>query len=626
MNPPVALLRDPIAEAEEPSLVPFPLREAREPQGQAELECLGCRQARTARNEIEDRYALVSRGANDGLWDWDLEHGAVLYSPRWKALLGFADVEIGSDPSEWFGRVHPDDIKRVWTDLRLHLDGVLDCFQSEFRIRHRDGTYRWVFSRGLARRDSSGNVVRIAGSLTDVSAHKRMEKRLEHSALYDPLTELPNRALFLDRLGQCVVRARLDRSCTFAVLLIDVNRLQKVNDALGHKAGGRLLVEIARRIQTILSPNDTLARLESGQFGLHLDAVKEASHAVRVAERIHKAIEEPFALEEQRLYVTVSIGIAWSGEAEARAEDLLREANIAMRRAKSVGAGGTAVFDLSMQVQGMRMLELEAELRAGIERGEFVLHYQPIVSLVSGQIAGCEALLRWQHPKRGLVSPGEFIPLAEETGLIVPLSEWALREACSQLKAWQDAGLPRIQVAVNLSAIHFRTRGLSSRIQGLLQEVGLAPQDLKIELTESAVMENLGQASTTLRELQSLGVQIALDDFGTGYSSLSYLYRFRVDTLKIDRSFVADLITNPDAASIATVIIGLAHTLHRNVVAEGVETPEQLEYLRQHGCDEMQGYLFSRPVPAPQFAQLLRDGRTLPLGAPAIQTGRPVGV
>jgi len=567
-----------------------------------------CKQTEEALRESEERYALAVQGANDGLWDWNLKTSEVYFSARWKSMLGCGENEIGNSPEEWFNRVHPEDIERVRAAIAAHLKGSTSHFESEYRILHKDGVYRWVLSRGLAVRDVGGKAYRMAGSQTDTTERKAAQEQLLHNAFYDALTGLPNRTLFMEHLERALKRVERHKDYLFAVLFLDLDRFKIINDSLGHLAGDQLLIAIARRLEACLRAGDTVGRLGGDEFVILLDDIRDVSDATRVADRIQKSLALPFSLRGLEVFTTASIGIALNVPAYSRAEDLLRDADTAMYRAKMLGKARYEVFDTVLHTRALKLLQLETDLRRAIEHQEFQLHYQPILSLITGEIVGFEALLRWQHPQRGLVSPEEFISVAEETGLIVPIGEWALRTACVQNKTWQEADLPPLYVAVNLSGRQFKQQDLIERIIGILTDTGLDSRWLELELTESIIMEDAETTIKTLRELEGLGVQLSIDDFGTGYSSLSYLKRFPIDTLKIDRSFVSDITTDPDDAAIITTIITLAHSLKLEVIAEGVETREQLDFLRSQQCDKVQGYLFSQPVPAKMFEKLLREG------------------
>lgn len=549
----------------------------------------------------EERYALAAHGANDGLWDWDLRARAIYLSPRWKSMLGYEEGELQNDLEEWFNRVHPEDVDRLQADIALHLKGFTPHFENQYRMLHKDGSYRWMLSRGLAIRDTNGKPARMAGSQTDVT----------NSRVYDALTGLPNRALFMDRLGCAVIRAKRRKDYMFAVLFLDLDRFKIVNDGLGHLVGDQLLVAIARRLEACLRPSDTVARLGGDEFAVLIDYINDVGDGTRVADRIQKQLLLPFKLNGQEVFASASIGIALSATGYDQPQDILRDADAAMYRAKALGRGRSEIFDKSMHERAMTLLQLEADLRRAVERQEFRLYYQPVVSLVDGHVVGAEALLRWQHAQRGLISPADFIPLAEETGLIVSLGEWVLRTACAQNKAWHEAGYAQLVISVNFSARQFQDQSLLEMIKKVLEETGLAAEALKLEITESVAMKNIDHSIKLLNELITMGIHTSMDDFGTGYSSLSYLKCFPISTLKIDRSFVKGIANDSVDAAMVAAIITLAHNLKRKVIAEGVETQEQLDFLRSHHCDEMQGYLFSQPLPADAFTKLLREGRCL---------------
>jgi diguanylate cyclase (GGDEF)-like protein/PAS domain S-box-containing protein len=561
------------------------------------LEVMERERVEHALRESEERYALAARGANEGLWDWNLETDEIYFSPRWKAMLGYEDGEIGNRPSAWFDLVHPDDLDRLTAALAEHRDGAIPLFENEHRLRHKDGSYRWVLSRGMVVRTPSGAPKRMTGSQTD----------LTERTMHDALTGLPNRALFIDRLRRALLRIERHPDSAFGVVLVDLDRFKLVNDSLGHGIGDQLLIAVASRLETMLRPGDTVARLGGDEFVLLLDELSGIDNAVLLANRIQRRLAEPFMLNGQEAFTTASLGIALSGTGYARAEDLLRDADIALHRAKALGTARHEVFDATMRVRAVTRQGLETDLRRALDRHEFRLHYQPIVSLRSGSIVGFEALMRWAHPDRGLVSPAEFIPVAEETGMIVAIGEWGLHEACRRMRTWQERFRvdPPLTISVNLSGKQFAQTDLSERVETLLGRVGLAPGSLKIEITESVLMENPEAVAATLARLKALATKISVDDFGTGYSSLSYLHRFPIDTLKIDRSFVMLMQPNGDGSEIVRTIITLAHSLGMDVIAEGVETLEQLAGLASLGCEYGQGYYFSKPVSDDEATALL---------------------
>ncbi len=597
--------------------IPFGGRRARVVLAQ---DVSGRKRAERALRESERRYARAVAGANDGLWDWDLVTGEVYYSPRWKSLLGYKDAEIGTSIEEWLGRVHPEDVERLRGKIAAHLREAHGHLEDEHRVRQGNGSYLWMLGRGRAVWAADGRPSRMAGSLSDISDRKRATDQLLYDAYHDALTGLPNRSLFLDRLEHAANRSRR-HGATFGVLFLDLDRFKVVNDSLGHGIGDQLLVAVAAKLQACLRAGDTVARLGGDEFTMLLEDVPDAALAMRTAERILRDLARPMDLSGHQVAVTASIGITLGRGGTEHSSDLLRDADIAMYRAKALGKGRYEMFDPTMHERMIALLRLEEDLRAAVERSELRLHYQPIVSIATGRIQGFEALLRWEHPRRGNVLPDEFVPVAEETGLIVPLGAWALREACLQVRAWQDRFVqdPPLSMSVNISARQMMQGDLASEVSGVLHDVGLGPSSLKLEITETRL--EIGEAAAVaLQRLKDLGVQLVVDDFGTGYSALSRLTLLPIDALKIDRSFVSAMMTDAHSQEIVRMIVGLAHVLGITAVAEGVETVEQLDVLRKLGCEYGQGYLFCRPVPAEAAESYLAERGSGP-GARA----RPVG-
>ncbi len=463
--------------------------------------------------------------------------------------------------------------------------------------RRKDGTLVHVSILGtpvIAR----GGQIAAYGIYRDLSDRKAAEDQLLHLAIRDELTGLANRALFRDLVARSIGRGKRREDYAYAVLVLDVDRFMVVNESLGHGTGDQLLRAVARRLERCVRPGDTVARLGGDEFAIFLDDIGDVGDALRVSERIQFELQLPFVLGSQQVYTSASIGIALSAARYDRPEDFLRDADLAMYRAKEQGGARHEVYQAEMHQHAVRMLQLETDLRRALERGEFELHYQPIVSLRRGGVIGCEALVRWRHPERGLVAPPAFIGVAEETGLIVPLGRWVVWEACRQAAAWRARGGPwaEMAVSVNISAKQLLQEDLVSDIADALHTTGLDPRSLRLEITESVIVGNAHQAVQMLARLRELDVQLHMDDFGTGYSSLSYLHRFRIDTLKIDRSFVSAMGDRGENSEIVRTIVTLARNLGIDVIAEGVETPEQLAQLRALGCEHVQGFLFSEPV------------------------------
>jgi diguanylate cyclase (GGDEF)-like protein/PAS domain S-box-containing protein len=556
----------------------------------------------------EERFALAAQGANDGLWDWNLQDNFIYFSPRWKTMLGYQDDEIGDHPEEWLDRIHVADRERVKQEIEAHRKGITPHFESEIRIEHKDGSFRWVLSRGLAVRDASGNALRMAGSQTDITGGK----------LADPLTGLPNRLLFLDRLERSFEHQKRNKNCLFAVMFLDLDGFKMINDSLGHAVGDQLLIGVANRLEKCLRAGDTVARIQNSftiarlggdEFTILLDRINEPDDVESVAKRLIKVLTSSFNVDGKEIFTSASIGIALSSIGYDNSEDILRDADTAMYRAKSLGKARYEVFDVDMRASVIARLQLETDLRNGLNRQEFRNYYQPIVSLGSGRIVGFEALLRWQHPMRGLVQPADFIAVAEETGMIRELGWWSLHEACRQTCSW-NAGRSNstpLTISVNLSVKQLLQPNLATAIGNLLRDTGLPASSLKLEITESAVMQDPAAAAEVLLQIKALGVRLSIDDFGTGYSSLSYLHRFPLDTLKIDRSFTAELDHGGDSMEIVRTILPMAKGLRLDVIAEGVENGEQLAILSRLQCEYAQGYYFSKPLTAVDAAALLEN-------------------
>lgn len=472
---------------------------------------------------------------------------------------------------------------------------------------NRDGRRFAIEDSASPIKNREGEIIGAILVFHDVSEKRILMEKMIHQAYHDPLTGLPNRLLFNDRLSLALAQAHRNKKM-LAVLFLDLDRFKLVNDMLGHAAGDKLLKEVAGKIAGCLRKSDTIARLGGDEFTILLPQPEDEDAVAKVARKILQTFEQPWILGEQEFHITASIGIALYPNDGEDAETLLKHADTAMYRAKDQGRNNYQLYTPAMNAKIIERLTMENDLRRGVKREEFLLFYQPQVNTKTGQIIGMEALLRWKHQERGLVYPAEFISLAEDTGMIIPLGEWVLRNACAQNKAWQDAGIRRVRVTVNLSACQFQQHNLVETVARVMSQTGLEPRWLELEITESALMQDMDLAIKTLQDLKEMGVRISIDDFGTGYSSLNYLKRLPVHALKIDRSFVRDITANPEDAAIVSTVIVLARNLNLKVIAEGVETEEQLAFLQQHQCCEMQGYLFSKPLPAEEFAKLLRQG------------------
>ncbi len=558
----------------------------------------------------EERYALAAAGSNDGLWDWDLNRGTIYFSTRWKSILGYAEEEIGDQAESWFELVHPEDLELLKAQLDAHLQGMTPDFENEHRVRTRSDEFRWVQTRGVAVRDEDGTAYRLAGSQRDVTDRKNTQELLTHAALHDVLTGLPNRALFMDRLDNAVERFRRRPDNHFGVIYLDLDRFKVINDSLGHSAGDKLLRSISRRLKSCLRVGDTVARLGGDEFAILLTDIKDLAEVDRVADRIDQELDRPFNIHGHEFFTAASQGIALSSTGYERPEDLLRDADTAMYRAKSEGRSRRVVFDPAMHDRAMTRLHLENDLRRAVDRQEFMVYYQPLVGVQNGRLEGFEALVRWRHPEKGVLLPGEFLDVAQETGLSTRIGWWVLSEASRRMKTWQQRfeWASELSVSVNLDAKQLSSTELIERVESELAASGLEARCLQLEITEATIIENPKLTHSILSRLHRQGIRLHIDDFGTGYSSLSQLHRYPVDFLKIDRSFIGRLSSDEKDQEIVRTIILLAHNMHLEVMAEGVETPEQLSLLGLLGCEYAQGFLFAKPLSPGAVEDLLELG------------------
>lgn len=563
-------------------------------------------QMRQALSEVQERFALAVRGANDGVWEWILESGEMHFSRRWRELLGYGVDDLSNSVNEWFDRVHPEDIEALRADINAHLAGEKPYHEAEHRIRASDGTYRWVISRAVAQRHH-GRPVRMAGSLTDTSDFRLREEKIREENRQDPLTGLPRREPFLEQLEGAIRTAAADATYSYTVLMVDVDRFRWLADSIGHQSADGMLSILARRLMACVRPGDTVARFGGDKFAVLLENLDDVQTATDIANRIRMSVHEPFDVEGQTVYTTVSIGLTTSARAYQDVDEVISDVAAAANKAKERGQDRHEVFDTKMRIDALTTLRLEVALRQAVERQEFELHYQPIVDLATGNLQGFEALTRWRHPRRGLVSPGEFIPVAEQTGLIVPIGRWAIQEALQQLGRWQQA-LPELgplSMSVNLSGRQIADPRLIEEIESSLSRNNVNPGTFRLELTESVLMDNAEAVQRILTNLKQSGVLIWVDDFGTGYSSLSYLHRFPVDGLKIDKSFVDALDGSDAGTAMIRTILNLADNLGFEVIAEGIEQAVQADQLVKLGCRRGQGYLFGRPIAASGVAGLI---------------------
>ena len=573
------------------------------------------------RKRFETSLDEAQRIAGIGSWDFDVATSATTWSRQLYRLLGFG---LDQKPAieAMIERVHPEDQETAGQAVRAAL-----LEWTPFVIEHRlllpDGTMRWVQASGRIESDSAGNAERVRGTAEDITEQKAAADALVHQAFHDPLSGLPNRLLFLDRLGQSVKRLEW-HSSTVCVIYLDVDRFRVINDSIGRSAGDQLILALAGRLSALVRPGDTLARVGGDEFAMLCEALPGEADAIGIAERVRIAMTQPISWNDGEIVLSASAGVALASSSADTAESILRDAEAAMYRAKNEGRARSAVFAETMRTKALRRLDTESSLRQAITNGDLRVHYQQIVRLRDAQVLGHEALVRWEHPTRGLLGPDEFITVAEETGLIVPLGTAVLREACRQARAFQllNPAWSRLTMSVNLSGGQLSQVGLPQLVASILGAAGLKPEHLQLEMTESVLMDDAAATITVLQSLKALGVRLGIDDFGTGYSSLAYLRRFPVDVIKIDRSFVNGLGNDLEDSAVVAAIASLADTLGLGTVAEGVETPLQRDCLLALGCTRAQGFLFARPVGARACEQALDDS----LGAGATTVAASAGL
>lgn len=563
----------------------------------------------------EQRYALAVHGSNGGLWDWDLTTGKMYYAPRWKELLGLSEEEVGDHPEEWFSRIAPGCLGLFHAGLAEHIAGDTERFNTELEMRYADGTPRWMLCRAAAVRDEDGKALRIAGSLADITDLKNAQDELRALAHQDQLTGLANRALFSDRLGEAITRAKGNPGYRYAVLFLDFDRFKVINDSLGHSMGDRLLTGMAERILASVREVDTVARFGGDEFVILMDGVRGDSDALDLSLRLQETLSKPFDFDSCEVISTVSIGVVLESSDYQIADEVIRDADAAMYQAKAGGRARYCLFDSQMHIQAVRRMKLEQDLRKRDFDEQFRTYYQPLIDLESGEISGFEALLRWEHPEHGQIQPGEFIAIAEESALIVELGEWVMLEACKQMAQWRlrfdDAA--KMSINVNLSRRQLLHADLIKSICDVLDQTGLPASALKLEVTESTVMDNPHSVVTVMERIRELGVRLSMDDFGTGHSSLSCLHQFPIDQLKIDRGFIVNMEEHREFAAVMDAIVTLAHFLHLEVVAEGIENADQLAQLQAMDCTIGQGFYFAEPMPAGAATEYLagfRDNAT----------------
>lgn len=542
----------------------------------------------------EERYRLAVDGVNDGIWDWD--NNKTFISNRCRAILGYEDDEIDNKWEDWISKIHPED--------RDKFLGVVECyisekpakhFHMEFRIMSKNKTYKWVLVKGKAIFNKNGIPIRMAGSLTDINERKLAEEKIHQMAYYDSLTGLPNRTLFFDRFNIAVANA-LRKKRMVAIYFLDLDNFKTINDTLGHSYGDKLITEVGLRLKEQMRKGDTIARLGGDEFIIMQSNVKDPGEVVHMASRMIESFQKPSIMEGREFYISASIGISVYPDDGLDIQTLMKNADVAMYKAKEIGKNNFQLYTESLNKRMLEKLNMENDLRKAIERNELVIHYQPRIDMKTGQMVSLEALLRWNHSKLGLLYPGKFIHLAEETGLIVPIGYWVFRTACMQLKKWRDTSNDYIKMSINISARQFQQENLLETIELIIHETGVNPEWLEIEFNENIAIRELEYTVETLRKLKKLGLGIVLDDFGTGYSSIMFLKRLPINIIKIDESFIKDMTEKSSEMLIIKALIALAHSLNLKVTAEGVETLDKYELLMRMGCDLAQGYLFSSPI------------------------------
>lgn len=579
------------------------------------------RQMELALRESERRYALAAAGANDGLWDWDIEQCTLYVSPRWKRMLGYEEhdhVEISAET--WKTWVHPEDLPRLKHALSSHLSQKVPHYECEYRIRRKQGDYAWVLVRGLAIRNEAGKPLRMAGSQTDITARKQMESQLEYEALHDSLTGLPNRAHFIQALERKIRQSHREGQAHYAVLFLDLDRFKVINDGLGHNTGDMLLQGIAQRLRSCVRSSDLVARLGGDEFTILMSPVDAKHGPLQLSTRLKEVLQPPFRLDGHEVFASASIGVTLGTLDYTSPVELLRDADTAMYRAKAQGKAQAALFDQSMHARARQLMLLETELQLAVHQEEFEVFYQPIVRLDSGQLQGWEALVRWFHPKRGLIPPSEFIQAAEETGLIEQIGHLVLRAACRQFSRWcrHYPQARQLFISVNISPRQLGGERFLEQVLEVLATYEVPPQCLHLEITESCMVNSAPSTMALLENLVRHGIHLSLDDFGTGYSSLSYLDRLPFQSLKLDRSFIMSLAKESRRCALIGGILALAQTLSLQVIAEGLESEEQIQLLHALGCQSAQGYYFGRPQPAALAEKLLQgpaqlESHVLPL-------------
>jgi PAS domain S-box/diguanylate cyclase (GGDEF) domain len=552
----------------------------------------------------EERYELAVEGADCGIWDWDIKNGIHYISPKWKIYLGYSENELDNTFDAWLSLLHPDEKESVLSKVNNYILSKTDSYENIYRMLCKDGNYKWVLSKGKAIWNSDGKAIRLAGSFTDISEQKFIENKLNILAYYDTLTELPNRVLFEMKVND-LINEKNESNTKFALIYMDLDNFKHINDTLGHISGDLFLKYISNILKCQLKAPDFAARLSGDEFAIIFKSINDKNDVIDKIQVLLKYLRKPWMLDNQEFFISFSIGIAMYPEHGDNLSLLLKNSDIAMYCVKKNMKDHYCFYSDEIQEKNLKQIRMVNELRHAIDNEEFALVYQPIINLNSGKLIGVESLVRWIHPIKGVISPMEFIPLAEETGLIHEIGKWVLKTALFQKKSWEEQGYPHIKMSVNISGKRVTNNDLINEVRELILKTNLKCDEIQLEVTETAVMEDINASTRVLKELRDMGVKIALDDFGTGYSSLTYLERLPIDIVKLDRNFIKGISNVAQSNVIVESVIKLTHDLNLGIVAEGIETKDQLEFLKLNNCDYGQGYLFSKPVTSEEIEKLL---------------------
>jgi diguanylate cyclase (GGDEF)-like protein/PAS domain S-box-containing protein len=547
--------------------------------------------------ESEERYSIALKATNDGIWEWNLRDQRLYYSPRWKEIIGFNEDEISNNPSEWFDRIHPDDVLNVESAIAGHLSGETSSLVSEHRLLHKNGIYIWVRIHGLAVLGKSGSVKKIAGSLTDITGEK----------FIDSLTGLPTMSLFSDRLQSHIQRIHDEKKFGFVLIKIQFEQTKIVTNTYGAGATDIVLQNVIARIKAVLKPSDTIGRLEGATFGIILSGVQDFFDLNHILDNIQTLSSKPIVINDNHISISSSIGVLFSGKQYKKAEEMLRDVDSALEKALLSGRSGREVFESAMRERSLEVLHLEAEMRRALERDEFFLVYQPIINLKKGKVETLEALIRWRKQDGTIISPSQFIPIAEESDMIIRIGAWVVEESILKFQQMEKMGILDTTISINFSSRQFLNWNMVNYLKRTLSLSGTNSSAIEIEITESVAMKDLELSKKILHNLKSTGIKISLDDFGTGYSSLSYLKEFPIDKLKLDQSFVKGIPDDKENSAIVSALIALGHALDLEVVIEGVETAEQYDFISMQNVDMIQGYYLSRPIEAGEVEKFIID-------------------